>query len=382
MTNNNQQYPFPPTQKSGKLLSVIAKHRTLIVVFILSVFASIYWGKIASDRYVSEAHIIIQSTDIASGESVDFTSLLSGMGGGGKSDQMLLRDRLLSVDMLKILDAKLDLRGHYSDKSHDLLSRMWAKDVPQEWFYDYYRSRVSVEFDDFAGLLIVRAEGFDPKMAHAIVAMLVEEGGRTMNEMAQDLAREQMAFVGKQVSKLAKQFQRSRLAVIAYQNQKGLVSPQDSAKSLANTIEQLRAQRVSLQAQRNVLLGYLSPQAPGVVELDLQLAALEEQIEKEEAHLTAPKGNTLNSVVEEFERLQLAAGFAEDVYKTALIVLEKSRMEATRTIKKVSILQEATLPEYPVEPRRIYNIIVFILLTLLLSGIMHLLAAIVRDHKD
>jgi capsular polysaccharide transport system permease protein len=382
MTNNNQQYPFPPTQKSGTLLSVIAKHRTLIVVFILSVFASIYWGKIASDRYVSEAHIIIQSTDIASGESVDFTSLLSGMGGGGKSDQMLLRDRLLSVDMLKILDAKLDLRGHYSDKSRDLLSRMWAKDVPQEWFYDYYRSRVSVEFDDFAGLLIVRAEGFDPKMAHAIVAMLVEEGGRTMNEMAQDLAREQMAFVGKQVSKLAKQFQRSRLAVIAYQNQKGLVSPQDSAKSLANTIEQLRAQRVSLQAQRNVLLGYLSPQAPGVVELDLQLAALEEQIQKEEAHLTAPKGNTLNSVVEEFERLQLAAGFAEDVYKTALIVLEKSRMEATRTIKKVSILQEATLPEYPVEPRRIYNIIVFILLTLLLSGIIHLLAAIVRDHKD
>jgi capsular polysaccharide transport system permease protein len=151
---------------------------------------------------------------------------------------------------------------------------------------------------------------------------------------------------------------------------------------VANTIDQLHAQRSSLQAQRNVLLGYLSPQAPGIVDLDLQLAAIQEQIKKEAAHLTAPKGNTLNSVVEEFERLQLAAGFAQDIYKTALVALERSRMETTRTIKKISVLQSATLPQYPLQPRRFYNIVVFILLTLLLSGIGHLLAAIIRDHKD
>lgn len=382
MINHNRQSRFSAIQKPGWLISAISRHRTLSVAFIFSALAVIYWGGIASNRYVSEAHVIIQSTNIASGQSLDFGSLLAGVGGNNTADQMLLRDRLLSMDMLQLLDAKLDLRGHYSDKKQDIFSRMWSKDVPQEWFYEYYRSRVSVEFDDYAGVLIIRTEGYDPKMAQAITATLVEEGGRTMNEMAHNLARDQVAFIEKQVNQMAKQFQRARLAVIAYQNKKGLASPQDTAKNVVNTIDQLQAQRTSLQAQRNVLLGYLAPQAPGVVELDLQLAAVEEQIKKEEARLTAPKGNTLNVLVEEYERLQLTASFAEDVYKTALVALEKSRMEATRTIKKISVLQAATLPEYPLQPRRIYNIVVFILLTLLLSGIVHLLAAIIRDHKD
>jgi len=49
------------------------------------------------------------------------------------------------------------------------------------------------------------------------------------------------------------------------------------------------------------------------------------------------------------------AGFAEDVYKTALVALENGRIEATRTLKKVSVLQRPTVPQYPLEPRRIYK---------------------------
>lgn len=379
----SQQHRYSQASKQSKLMSFIAKHHTLGIVFILSVLATLYWGFIASDRYVSEAHVIIQRTDMATGQSFDFGSLLAGMGqGDNRSDQMLLRDRLLSVDMLEILEARLHLRSHYSNKSYDILSRMWEEDVPQEWFYRYYRSHVKVEFDDYAGVLVIRAEGFDPNTAHAIVAMLVEEGGRTMNEMAHNLAREQVAFVEVQVQKVAKQFQQARLAVIAYQNKKGMVSPKDSATSLFSKIEQLRGQQTSLQTQRNAALGYLAPQAPAIVDLDLQLAAIQEQIKKEEAQLTAPKGNTLNSVVEEFERLQLAASFAGDVYKTALVALEKSRMEATRTLKKISVIQSATLPQYPEQPQRIYNIVVFILMALISAGILTLLGAIIRDHKD
>ena len=90
----------------------------------------------------------------------------------------------------------------------------------------------------------------------------------------------------------------------------------------------------------------------------------------------------LNSTVEEYQRLQMNAEFAQDVYKTALAALERGRIEASRTLKKVIMLQSPTTPQYSLEPRRLYNTIVFILLMLLLAGVAHLLAAIVRDHKD
>jgi capsular polysaccharide transport system permease protein len=386
MINYNQQHRVSKGKKANKSLTMIVKHPTLSAVFILSILACIYWGIIASDRYVSVAHIVIQSTIDTNNvqTAMDLGTLLGGGGGAGNIiDQMLLRDRLLSVDMLEILDAKLDLRSHYSNKSRDVISRMWSKDVPREWFYRYYLSRVSIEFDLYSGVLVIQAEAFDSKTAHAILEAMIEEGGRAMNEMAHDLAREQVSSMEKQVTQVAQKFQQARMAVITYENKQGIVSPQDTATNFAKTIDQLHSQRASLQAQRNVSLGYLAPHAPGIVEIDLQLAAIQDQIKKEGARLTAPKGgNTLNSVIEEFERLELAAGFAQDIYKTALVALEKSRIEATRTIKKVSVLQSPTMPQYPLQPRRIYNIIVFILLTLLVSGVIHLLAAIIRDHKD
>jgi capsular polysaccharide transport system permease protein len=90
----------------------------------------------------------------------------------------------------------------------------------------------------------------------------------------------------------------------------------------------------------------------------------------------------MNATVEEYQRLEMSAKFAEDVYKTALVALEKGRVEALRTLKKVAILQSPSMPDYPLEPRRIYNIVAFTLAALLLAGIVHLLAAIIRDHRD
>ena len=51
-------------------------------------------------------------------------------------------------------------------------------------------------------------------------------------------------------------------------------------------------------------------------------------------------------------------------------------------LKKVAVLQSPFQPQYPVEPRRVYNTVVFILVALLIAGVMHLIAAIIRDHQD
>lgn len=366
----------------GFLVPAMMRQRIFRAAFVACLLAVIYWGLIASDRYVSEAHVIIQHTDMAGGQAMDFGSLLAGVGSGNRTDQLLLRDYLLSMDMLGKLDAKLHLRAHYSDKQRDPISRMWSRDLSQEWFYRYYLSHVSIEFDDYAGVLVIKAQGYDPKTAQAITAMLIEEGERSMNNMSHLMAQEQLTFIEKQVAQMAQRFEQARLAVIAYQNRKGMVSPLSTAENVVGVINRLEAQRTELQTRRSALLGYLTTQAPNVIELDLQLDAIDKQIAQEQARLTAPNGKTLNSTVEEYQRLEMAAKFAQDVYKTALIALEKGHVEATRSLKKVSILQAPTLAQYPLEPRRIYNIIVFILVTMLIAGIMHLLAAIIRDHKD
>ncbi len=366
----------------GWTAPALLRRRTFRVAAAVSLLAGLYWGVIASDRFVSEAHVIVQRTDMATSQSVDFSSLISGVTGGSHTDQFLLRDYLLSVDMLQKLDARLDLRGHYSDTRRDILSRMWDADEELELFYRYYLRRVSIDFDERAGILVIKAQAYDPKTATAIASMLVEEGERYMNELAHRLAMEQVRFLEQQVEQRSAEALQARQKVLDFQNKNGLVSPQGTVESMAATINKLEAQLTELKARRGGLLGYLSRKAPSVVELNLQIAAIEKQIEQEQSRLAAPGGKPLNKTVEEFQRLQLAADFAQDVYKTALIALEKGRVEATRIIKKVSILQAPTQPQYPLEPRRLYNLVVFVLVALILAGIIHLLAAVISDHKD
>jgi len=368
--------------RQGWLTPAFLRRRTLSVAVIASLLAAVYWGLIASDRFVSEAHVIVQKTDLAVAPSVELSSLLGSVSGTSGSDQLLLRDHLLSVDMLQTLDARLNLRAHFSNTQRDVLSRMWDEQEPMEWFHRYYLSRVSVDYDEHAGVLVIKSQAYDAETAHAITAMLVEEGERFMNSMAHRLAQEQVDFLDTQVLEMYQRSLQARQAVLAFQDQHGLLSPQGSAENLAGIINDLETQRVSLQARRSAMLGYLMEDSADIVELDLQIAAIEKQIAREQRRLTAPAGQTLNAIVEEFQRLQLKAEFAQEVYKTALAALEQGRIEATRTLKKVSVLQSPTHPQYPLEPRRIYNTVVFVLVALLLAGIAHLIAAIIRDHKD
>lgn len=362
------------------LWQAIRRHPILGAALLASLLGAVYWTLLASDRYVSEAHVVIQRSDVSGREGADLSGLLGG--GGNRTDQLLLRDHLLSIDMMKKLDASLGLRKHYSDTGRDVLSRMWFEDASIERFHQHYLSRVSVELDDYTGVLIIKAQAYEPGTAHAISSALVVEGGQFMNALANNLALSQVAFLEKQVGLLSQRLLRTRSAVVEYQNRKGLVSPQNTAETISGIVGRLQSQRAEMETQRRALEAYLVPTHPNVVQLNQQIVALDRQIAAEQAKLAAPGGRTLNRTVEEYQRLDMEAGFAQDVYKTALTALEQGRIEATRTIKQVSVIQEPSKPEYPLEPRRLYNSVVFALVALMLAGVAQLLAAIVRDHKD
>ncbi len=358
----------------------VRKHPLLVVSVLMIALAIVYWGLLASDRFVSETHVVVDRTDLQPSAGMDFASLVTG--GRSNHDMLLLRDHLRSIDILQKLESRLKLRAHYSDKQRDLLSRMWFRDASQEFFHQHYLSRTSIEVDELAGILRIRAQAYDAITAQAIANTLISEGEAFMNEMAHRLAREQVSFLEQQVSKSGDQALQARRSLIEYQNKTGLISPQAKAESLVAIAGRMEAQISELKARRAAMLGYLSPQAPDVAQLNLQIAALERQLVEDQGRLASPKGGILNKQVEEYQRLEFGATFAQDVYRTSLVALERGRVEAVRTLKKVSVVQSPTLAEYPLEPRRIYNIIVFALTVLALAGIAHLLAAIVRDHQD
>jgi len=357
-------------------------NRLIQLSLVMGVVVSVYWGFFASDRYVSEANVIIRKTDNANMPSPDLTALVSAGAalGTNRADQLLLRDYLLSLDMLKKLDAKLDLRNHYSDSGRDLVSRLWFKDI--EFFYHFYLRMVEVEYDDYAGVLRIRVQAYDRDTAHAMARMLVDEGEAYMNTLGHQMAEAQIGFLTSQVEKAQDRFQEASQALLAYQNEKGLLSPTATAQSINAIVASLEGQRAQLQTQLAALPRTLDRNHPNILSLKQALAAVDRQIDDEKAKLATPNGSTLNASVEAFQRLQMQVGFTQDLYKSALLGLEKGRNDSLRLLEKVSVLQSPTMPEYPMEPRRIYNIILTLLIALVVAGTLKLLESIVLDHVD
>lgn len=365
----------------NSILKVLRLHPYIYFVVITSFIIGCYWVFFASDRYVSSAHLVVQKTDLPSGQGMDVSGMLAGVLGSNSSpDQHFLQDYLLSKDVLLKLDEKLKLREHYSDSHRDMFSRLWRTEI--EWFHRYYLQHTEVYLDQSTGILNLSAQAYDAKTAYFIVENLVQEGELFMNGLAHSLAQDQVDFLEKEVKDIKTKALLARQNVIAYQNSHGLISPQANAESLITTLAMLESRRIELDTQRNALRSYLVPNHPSIVQLDQQIAAIQKQSELEKAKLAAPTGKALNSKIEEFQRLQFDALFEEEVYKTALSALERGRIEASRTIKKVVVIQRPTLPEYPEEPRRYYNFLVYSLFVFVFVGIVHLLVSIVQEHKD
>lgn len=353
------------------------------VAFVFFGVMTAYWLFVASDRYVSTAHIVIQRTDLATGATTgDLAGLIGGVSGANRADQLMMRNYLLSIGLLQKLDKELDLRSHFSDWRRDPFSRFLFANAPVEWLHRYYLSRVSVELNDYDGVLVVNAQAYTPDMAKAISEKLVLEGERFMNNVANSLAQTQVDFLENQVVQMYERLLGARQALLDYQNNKGIASPMSTAESTAAIVAKLQASLTELETQKSALQSYLVASHPSLVQLNQQIAAVEKQMAYEQNKLTSPNGRPLNKTVEEYQRLEMQAVFADAVYKTALSALERGRIEATRTIKKISVVQAPSLPEYPLEPRRFYNTLVAFMTAFLLAGIAHLLWAVVKDHQD
>lgn len=347
--------------------------------------AGVYWQVLASDRYVSEAHVLVQSTAGATLDPGALGGLIGGLAGPGPSqaDQLLLRDHLLSVDTALKLDAQLHLRRHFAAGSIDWLSRL-DPDASDDALVGYLQQRISVTWDDGGGVLVIDAQAFEPHLAQAVVAAMITEGEAFMNDNAHRLARAQVDFLEGEVARTDARTRKARAAMLAFQDQSGLVDPVATIGSVAGTVSSLEATRAQLDAQVKAAEAYLVPDHPTVVALRQQRDAVDAELAAQKQRLAGgvagTAGKPLNATAERYARLAEDAGFAQQLYQSTLAALEKGRIDAMRKVKLISVVQAPNLPSDPGAPDRTGNALVFALVALLAAGLSLLGIAIMRDH--
>ncbi|SIR65058.1 capsular polysaccharide transport system permease protein [Aeromonas sp. RU39B] len=341
--------------------------------------ACVYYGVVASDRYVSRASLIIKQADQLKAMP-DALSML-GLGGSNHQDVLVIQSYLTSWDMLSLLDKELALKAHFQSNKADMLSRL-KSDASREEFLDYYRDHLTLRLDDLSGELTIELQAFDPDYAQQVVALMLKESEGFINRLSHQVAADQLQFVEREVAQAHQRLMNEQAKLLAFQNQHHLASPEATAGAMQNVVSELEADLVRQQAELKRLQLYMQPTAPDVVEVRDRITALTQQLNQEKLRLAGDEKQSMNEVTAEYQSVQVQAQLATDVYKTGLVSLEQARVEAYRKLKHLLVVSHPTLSQEAEYPRRLYNLATIGVLLCLCYGLLIMGLATLREHQD
>ena len=364
------------------VLALTPRRLKLVLIVVPLVLTAVYLFFFSADRYVSESIVAVRQANQDGGSVPGIALLLGAVNPPSREDTLYLRQYIQSLELLNRLDARLKLREHYQAEKRDVLFRLPA-DSDQESFLDYYRNRVEVYFDDVATLLTVRVQGFDPVYAQQLNKAILEESERFVNNFSQRMAREQMSFAQVELDRSWKRLQDEKGKVLAFQTKNKLLDPALQAQASSSLTADLQANLARQEAELRAAQSYLNDDSYPIKALRSQIEATRSQLDVERLRATAGNSNQrLNALTADFQELMAQASFAQDAYKLALAALENARIDATRKVKSLVVIEPPSKPETARYPRRIYNLITLLIVSTLLYGIVRLVLATVREHID
>jgi len=354
---------------------------TIIVPWLIT---AIYLGFIAADRYVSESIVAVREE--GSGMSVptgmDTLSAMFGTSTASIEDQYMLEAHILSNDMLRQIDEKLNLREAYSRPTLDFIFRL-DEDATQDQFLDYYRRRVDVTVDGESGLLTIHTQGFTPEIAQAVNQEVVAISERFINESSHRLARDQMSFAEAELKKARARLDVVRERLQAFQEEHGILDPMAQAVAKTGLTAELQALQARYEAELKGMLAYLNDDAPQIAAVQAQIRGIREQLEAERLRgVTDADGVSLNVLAGRYQELLAELGFVSDAYRGALMALETARIESTRKLKSLVLVESPALPETAEYPRRFYTLFALLMGLVLIYGIGRLIVATIEDHLE
>jgi len=372
---------------SARLLTAVRRRLLFLAVVVLpTTAATVYYGFIASDAYVSESRFVIRSAQRpASGGGIGALLQGSGLPGFQRSvdDAYAVQDFMLSRDALRQLDSALGLSALFSDPRIDRISRFPSildLDDSFEGLHRYYQKQVEVHLDAVSGIATLRARAFDADHALQMNSRLLQGAEQLVNQLNDRARRDLIQFAAAEVEGAERRTKEAMVAVSRFRSQRGVVDPERQTMMQLQQVAKLQDELISAKTQIAQLKAF-APENPQVASLQLRVRTLQDEMDAELGKV-AGGSYSLTGKAADFQRMALEREFAERNLAATLANLEQARNEAQRKQLYLERIVQPSRPDIAVEPRRLRAVLIVGVLGLIAWGIASLLFASIREHVD
>ena len=348
----------------------------VVIPFILVL---LYYTLLATDRFTSQAIITIKGDNGAMG---GLELGLLGLGGAsGLEDERIVKEYMLSNDMLTYLNENIQHKEHFQSDDADYFSRL-SKGATREEYIQYYQEHVDIYLDETSGFIQIDVQAFDAKYAMHLLNTMLEHSENVINGVSHSLALEQHRFLEQELGKSQVILKEAKQRLLEFQNQYNILSPELEGKALTSILDSLEGELVLEKAKLRQLLATQKASSPQVKAVKERISALRAQITDERGRLVGEGDRELNDLILEYSNLQLNVKFAEDSYASTLAALGLARSEASKKMKHLVVISKPTLAQEALYPDRLYILSTVLLILIMTYGIVRMTISTIREHQD
>ncbi|WP_299193895.1 hypothetical protein [uncultured Erythrobacter sp.] len=351
-----------------------------VTVIIPTALAVLYFGLLAQDVYISESRIVVRNPDQAAPSVLDAALGQTGFGQPSEGNSTVVA-YLRSRQAIDEGNSDGFFTGAYGRDDIFWLDRfgsLWGSS--DEEFYSYFSEQLDVDEGATTKVLTIRVSAFDPAEAQQINQRLVAQSEALVNSLAGRAQADLIAIAEGEVEAAADAARLASLELANFRDTSGIVDPEQQSEVGLQMISKLQDELIAAQTRLRQLRTY-TPQASQIPFLQTQVNELQSQIANARSELTGGRASLASSIAQ-YQELEVNAAFAESQLAATRASLQEARAEARRQQAYLEQISAPSLPDYPVEPRRIRSIIATFILGLLAWGVLYMLAIGVREHQD
>lgn len=353
----------------------------LVTVAIPTFLAILYFGFIASEVYVSESRFVVRSPDKQTSSALG--ALLKAPGVSISGDEIFaVQEYVVSRDALKALNRDGFVDRMVAGPGLDRFERFYSFgfDNTFEGKYRFFQRRVNVQNETASSISIMKVRAYSAKDAFTMNKRLLELGEALVNRLNDRSREDLIRFSQAEVATARREAERTALALAAFRNRSGLVDPEQQAGIGLQLISKLQDELISAKTQLLQLRAF-TPANPQIPVLKARIDGLVAEIDRETGKITG-NGSSLASASVNYQRLSLESKFADRQLASAMASLESARNDARRKQVYLERIVEPNVPDEATEPKRLRNIFSTLALGLVAWGVLSMLLAGLREHRD
>lgn len=350
------------------------------VFIVLTVVSSLYVLFIKTHLFVSHSSVLIKNIDGGT-QTPSLIGMIAGQSSDTTQDAMVVQEYLRSYEMFERLDSKFNLTSHYSSSNQDIYQRLYSWNTYEDYL-EFYNQRLEMTYDEVSSILNISFLHTDPTTSNQIVEFLIIEAEDKLNIYNQSIAAKHLGFITTETNKYKMNLDKSIKKLEEYQNRYNFIDPSNSAASSIEIISSLKANLVEKQTSLRKLKIYQTDESIEVVNLSQEIKQIKKSIEDLGKNLSGKSKSRINKNIFEYEQLKADVDLQNELYKQSLLQLQSAKVDVNKSSKTMQILVNPSKSSSYSQPNKIKELISILLVMSILYGIISMLIAIVKDHRE